>query len=102
MPLSRPSSNNRSKVGNMLLASLLTWRVGVGRRGTATARCCRVRPSARRCVVAACGSVRQSDRLCQGLEVVEGFRTALYGCATRRAAAWFVLCDALLVSVGLV
>jgi hypothetical protein len=58
--------------------------------------------SARRCVVAACGSVRQSDRLCQGLEVVEGFRTALYGCATRRADAWFELCDALLVTERLV
>jgi DDE superfamily endonuclease len=52
--------------------------------------------------VAACGSVRQSDRLCQGLEVVEGFRTALYGCATRRADAWFELCDALLVTERLV
>jgi hypothetical protein len=48
--------------------------------------------------VAACGSVRQSDRPCQGLETVEGFRTALYGCATRRADAWFELCDALLVT----
>jgi hypothetical protein len=52
--------------------------------------------------VAACGSVRQSDRLCQGLEVVEGFRSALYGCATRRADAWFELCDALLVTERLV
>src|SRR4029453_10389736 len=84
------------------LASLLTWRVGAGRRGTATARCSRVRPSARRCVVAACGSVRRSDRRWQGLAVVEGFRTALYGCATRRADAWFELCDALLVTERLV
>jgi hypothetical protein len=52
--------------------------------------------------VAACGSVRQSDRRCQGLEVVEGFRTALYGCATRRADAWFELVDALLVTERLV
>jgi hypothetical protein len=52
--------------------------------------------------VAACGSVRQPDRLRQGLEVVEGFRTALYGCATRRADAWFELCDALLLTERLV
>jgi hypothetical protein len=58
----------------------------------------RVRPSARRCVVAACASVLRSDGRCQGLEVLEGFRNALYGCATRRADAWFELGDALLTT----
>ena len=52
--------------------------------------------------MAAYGSVRQSDRRYQGLEVVEGFRSALYGCATRRADAWFELGDALLVTERLV
>jgi DDE superfamily endonuclease len=33
-----------------------------------------------------------------GLEVLEGFRDALYGCATRRADAWFELGDALLTT----
>jgi Transposase DDE domain len=48
--------------------------------------------------VAACASVRRSDGWCQGLEVLEGFRDALYGCATRRADAWFELGDALLTT----
>jgi integrase len=43
----------------------------VARRGAATARCCRVRPSARRCVVAAYGSVLCSDGRRQSPERLE-------------------------------
>jgi hypothetical protein len=51
--------------------------------------------------VAAYGSVLRSDGRRQRaarLEELKGFRAALYGCATRRADAWFELVDALLVT----
>jgi hypothetical protein len=55
--------------------------------------------------VAAYGSVLRSDGRRQGsgrLEDLKGFRAALYGCATRRADAWFELVDALLATERLV
>lgn len=55
--------------------------------------------------MAAYGSVLRSDGRRQSperLEKLKGFRTALYGCATRRADAWFELVDALLATERLV
>ena len=55
--------------------------------------------------MAAYGSVLRSDGRRQSperLENLKGFRTALYGCATRRADAWFELVDALLATERLV
>jgi hypothetical protein len=55
--------------------------------------------------VAAYGSVLRSDGRRQRRERLESLkclRTALYGCATRRADAWFELVDALLVTERLV
>jgi hypothetical protein len=55
--------------------------------------------------VAAYGSVLCSDGRRQPpeqLEDLKDFRTALYGCATRRADAWFELVDALLATERLV
>jgi len=55
--------------------------------------------------VAAYGSVLRSDggrQRPERLENLKGLRTALYGCATRRADAWFELVDALLVTERLV
>ncbi len=55
--------------------------------------------------MAAYGSVIRWDGQRQSperLEELKGLRTALYGCATRRADAWFELVDALLVTERLV
>jgi hypothetical protein len=55
--------------------------------------------------VAAYGSVPRSDgrrQRAERLEDLKGFRSALFGCATRRADAWFELVDALLATERLV
>jgi hypothetical protein len=46
--------------------------------------------------------VNQQRQSPERLENLKGFRAALYGCATRRADAWFELVDALLATERLV
>jgi hypothetical protein len=49
-----------------------------------------------------CSARMDGARVQSGWSRLKGFRTALYGCATRRADAWFELVDALLATERLV